>query len=154
MLTTTLDNPAALARNVQRTAPKAIYLQVGDNPLDMSISFDDLMRMGDVSWCQDKVFEADIPYVRADLSQHSTTQAAVAAALRKAADMCNYQLKEHRYMPTVAHSVEDAILALPHDDSALREICMRVAREVNEWARGVEHRSGSTEAIVDRVLGE
>lgn len=61
------ESEPALEHNVQRTAPERIYLQTGDDPLDMSVSFSELMSMGDVSWCQDKVFEADVPYVRADL---------------------------------------------------------------------------------------
>lgn len=57
-----------LEHNVQRTAPKKIYLQTGDDPLDMSVSFDELMRMGDVSWCHDEIFASDVPYVRADIA--------------------------------------------------------------------------------------
>lgn len=77
-------------------------------------------------------------------------QAAVAAALRKAAGIC----WERRSIE--GGYCAEAILAIPHDDSALREFGVKIARATysavpksrmqtfQEWA----------EAIVDRVLGE
>lgn len=58
---------ANFEHNVQRTAPEKIYLQIGDDPLDLSVSFDELMNMGDVSWCQEQIFDGDVPYVRGDI---------------------------------------------------------------------------------------
>lgn len=74
-------------------------------------------------------------------------EAAVAAALRKAAEECTLFGYNDMAMQ---------ILALPHDDSALREICMRVADAVQEDARnsgsgGISFDTPVT-TIVDRVL--
>jgi hypothetical protein len=66
-------------------------------------------------------------------------EAAVAAALIKAADDIWYD--------QTPRQIKEAILALPRDDSALREICMRVAREAYD-----EREYVAVEEIVDRIL--
>lgn len=58
-----------------KTSPARIYLVIGDN-LEDGDEFNDL---GDVTWCQDKQYETDIEYVRADVVREI-----VAAELRKA----------------------------------------------------------------------
>lgn len=98
-----------------------------------------------------------------------TTQAAVAAALRKAAEVCSEQekkstacsasTKSHKDMMMYSNTATGAayckagILALPRDDSALREICTRVA---NKTAREEPHPDWdwAIKRIVNDVLGE
>lgn len=81
-----------------------------------------------------------------------TVQAAVAAALRKAADTCQSVIHA-KFEGGTAHEALEAILALPHDDSALREICIRVADEAAKAeAKGLLQINYKN--IVDRVLGE
>jgi hypothetical protein len=46
----------------------------------------------------------------------------------------------------------EAILALPHDDSALREVCMRVAREAGKSEEGELTSIEYAQDIVDRIL--
>lgn len=76
-------------------------------------------------------------------TQPPTTRAAVSAALRKAAEVCG-----NLPMCEVAKAAFDGVRSLPHDDSALRDICLRVAREV-------DYCSGQNlDELVDRVLGE
>ena len=52
---------------IKHGAPERIYLQLGDEP----ITYQEAMK-GEVSWCDDRVFEHDVEYVLA-----STVQAAL-----------------------------------------------------------------------------
>ena len=47
-----------------KDAPTKIYLQICDD-IDCDLSFE---AHDDVSWCQDKINDCDIPYVRADIA--------------------------------------------------------------------------------------
>lgn len=52
-------------KEIQRIAyaPERIWLQIGDDGLDNTTRDVD---WGEVSWCQDKIFDSDIEYVRVD----------------------------------------------------------------------------------------
>lgn len=89
-----------------------------------------------------------------------TVQAAVAAAMRKAAEVCEQTRKAHddefnHYKQGLSQGAKMCcinILSIPHDDSALREICSAIIEEtldVTGWAVPVKH-----EVITARVLGE
>ena len=56
-------------------------------------------------------------------------KAAVAAVLRKAAEACQIVMQA-KFEGGTAYDALEAILEIPHDDSALREICLSVAIEV------------------------
>lgn len=77
-------------------------------------------------------------------TQPPSTQAAVSAVLIKAAEECTLFGYNDMAMQ---------ILALPHDDSHLRELMMRVAEEVNDESPCDEaYRLKYLQDIVDRVL--
>jgi hypothetical protein len=88
------------------------------------------------------------------------TQAAVSAALRTAAEVLEvgeYDVVKETYCGNVyedatatINELQKAILALPQDDSALRELCLRVAEEVN-YSEG-ECTTAELQDIVGRVL--
>lgn len=94
-------------------------------------------------------------------TQPPQTQAAVSAALRKAAEVCREFEKskwEHVHdtimkggslKPKTFAEVEQAILALPHDDSALRSIVKNVAMEV---FTSRPDNFDEVDAIVERVM--
>lgn len=48
-------------------APDAIWLVYGD--LDENATHDDCYGSGEVTWCQDAQFPADVRYVRADVAE-------------------------------------------------------------------------------------
>ena len=61
---------ADLVKTTRRKFERAIYphriwLNYGD--LDRDYTHTELYRDGDVSWCEDQVFDSDVMYVRADL---------------------------------------------------------------------------------------
>ncbi|MGY3892878.1 hypothetical protein [Aeromonas enterica] len=56
-----------------RTAPKRIWLQVGDRSHYHSEPFP--KDTSEVSWCADSVMACEVPYVRADLAGHPLTNA-------------------------------------------------------------------------------
>jgi hypothetical protein len=65
-----------------KNVPDKIYLQVGDD--DLFEADGDFKELSEVSWCQDKIYDSDIEYVRvkeADLEPgvQSTNEAAVAS---------------------------------------------------------------------------
>lgn len=92
-----------------------------------------------------------------------TTSAAVAAFRRKAAEVCRessvgYSRTNHDGRSPVASYKADAcdemaeeIAALPANDSALREICVAVAKQAN-YCSGRSQQE--LEAIVNEVLGK
>jgi hypothetical protein len=93
-------------------------------------------------------------------TQPPTVQAAVSAALRKAAEVCldlekgkwehvhDTLMKGGSLQPKSFIDAEKSIRALPHDDSALRELMIRavVTGQSETWMK--------PEQVVDRVLGE
>jgi hypothetical protein len=86
-------------------------------------------------------------------TQSTTVQAAVSAALRKAAEVCDVEQRSmmddySQGFQDAKNQSYDAILALPNDDSALRELCLRV---LDEWELSP---TAAHSDIVDCVLGE
>ena len=73
-------------------------------------------------------------------------EAAVAAALRKAAEVSSERLNGSDDW------LVNAILALPHDESHLREFSKRVANAVWDDVVRLEQRPNELEDIVDRAL--
>lgn len=96
----------------------------------------------------------ELPHVGMKLyTTPPTVQAAMAAFRLKAAEVClkigddNSRIYGSCY-PIVAKDTANAILAIPADESALREFGMKVAFDVRTTDKNV-----SLEAIVDRVIG-
>jgi hypothetical protein len=99
-------------------------------------------------------------------SQTTATQAAVAAAMRKAAEVCNLHadIANLDGYTRTADRLRQASLAItsliPADDmQALRELMMEVAISANEWPLDtngdfVGHSTDDLTAIVDRILAE
>ena len=79
------------------------------------------------------------------------TTPTVAAALRKAAEVCDTwanDLHDDR-------DVDDVILAIPHDDSALRELCNEIAAQAYSLGfNAIPSDRHHLEEVVDRVLTE
>lgn len=106
---------------------------------------------------KDKLLDSDVPLY----TQPPSTQAAVSAALRKAAEVIRpnfigeYNGKDDRYDLARADMAK-RILAMPHDDSALRELMMLVAKEVYEQSGYIyavrDEADEKLQAIVDSVL--
>lgn len=106
-----------------------------------------MMKENVVQWMQfpDSEFTAPQPT--------PTVQAAVAAALRKAEEVCGKYVGAEGSAMRV--QMERELARIPHDDSALRAICMRVAVEINSIVVIQGSKSmDDLEAIVNRVLGE
>jgi len=49
-------------------APERIYLQTGCDDEECEGCFDEAMKHGEVTWCEDKIYESDVAYTRADLA--------------------------------------------------------------------------------------
>lgn len=47
-------------------APKRIFMNYGD--IERDATHDECVRLGDVTWCEDPIFDSDVEYVRADLA--------------------------------------------------------------------------------------
>lgn len=95
------------------------------------------------------VFETRICYTTPQPTP--TVQSAVAAAYRKAAEVCQIVMQA-KFEGGTAYDALEAILAIPHDDSALRETCNAIIEETLDttgWAAQVKNNE-----IIDRVLGE
>lgn len=53
-----------------KNAPKRVYLQVGDVEPDV-----DFAELAEVTWCQDKIHDSDLCYVRAGQKDKKTVEA-------------------------------------------------------------------------------
>ena len=78
-----------------------------------------------------------------------TTQAAVAAAIRKCAEVCDEVWRNREGNALAAKS---RILAIPHDDTALREFGLKVVEATLDHIGHPVQVDGNS--IVDRVMGE
>ena len=56
-----------------QSAPKTIYLVVGFDNIDLNPKIE-FKELHDVSWCDDKISECDIPYTRSDIAAAQTEE--------------------------------------------------------------------------------
>lgn len=76
-MTTTSPHPTDALPSFVETSPERIYLVLGDE-LEEGDKFNDL---DEITWCQDKQYDTDIEYVRADVARREGFELAVGSSL-------------------------------------------------------------------------